>query len=97
MLNTTTLNSEQDIEEARHSQRSMNDSIGGLRKSSERIKKGSVVPWYALEYIITLFWNVILLSLYTVMVFAVHTPCLTNTGHNITDSFEIAFQIGFAL
>ena len=48
-----------------------------------------------LYYIAGLLLNALLLSLYTVMAFTSHTPCLTPTGSNVTKGYEFAFKLGF--
>ena len=42
-----------------------------------------------------LLFNALLLSLYTVMAFTEHVPCLTEQGQNVTKGFEFAFKLGF--
>ena len=46
---------------------------------------------YAAYYIVTLLYNVFLISLYVVMACGTHSPCLTRGGHNITNRFEFIF------
>ena len=48
-----------------------------------------------LYYIAGLLLNALLLSLYTVMAFTPHIPCLTPTGSNVTKGYEFAFRLGF--
>ena len=39
--------------------------------------------------------NALLLSLYTVMAFTAHVPCLGPRGSNVTKGFEFCFKLGF--
>ena len=48
-------------------------------------------------YACSLLWNVFLIAFYTVQVFSSHESCNTRTSRNITDRFEFAFQVGFAV
>ena len=52
---------------------------------------------YACYYLISLIYNAGLLSFYAVQTFAIHHPCLTKGGKNITNSFENAFMVGFVV
>ena len=48
-------------------------------------------------YACSLLWNFCLIAFYTVQVFSSHESCFTKTSRNITDRFEFAFQLGFAV
>ena len=60
-------------------------------------ERENICSEYILRYFVTMFWNVSLLSLYSVQVFTEHQPCLSPSSHDITETFELAFQLGFAL
>ena len=46
-------------------------------------------------YLVGLLLNALLLSLYTVMAFTSHVPCLGPRGSNVTKGFEFCFKLGF--
>ena len=52
---------------------------------------------YSVYYSGTLLYNVHLLALYIVQVFSEHETCLTKSSNNITDSFHLAFMLGFVV
>ena len=54
----------------------------------------SCLQSYVAYYTANLFFNVLLLAFYAVMVISSHEPCLTRSGTNITDGFEMAFLLG---
>ena len=41
--------------------------------------------------------NVLLLALYAIQVFSEHSPCKTQSGADVTKSFEFAFNLGFTI
>ena len=57
----------------------------------------AVLLTYAAYYTCSLLWNACLIAFYTVQVFTNHQACYTKTSRNITDRFEFAFQVGFAV
>ena len=54
----------------------------------------SCLQKYSVYYLFNLLSNVMLLSVYAVMVTAEHQDCLTKSGTNITHEFQIAFMVG---
>ena len=45
----------------------------------------------------SLLTNAMLIALYVVQFFASHQPCLTRSGHNITNNFVNAYGVGLIL
>ena len=46
-------------------------------------------------YTTNLIYNALLASVYTIMVFTPHYPCLSTGGYNITDRIDLLFTLGF--
>jgi len=60
-------------------------------------KRPTIETSYPVYYLANLFYNLILLSLYMVMVFTSHPACRTRSGYNGTDKFHYAFIGGFII
>ena len=52
---------------------------------------------FTVVYCFKLLYNIMLFSLYTVMVFSDHTACLTKSGKNITERFQTCFLLGLGI
>ena len=63
-----------------------------LSQSSESVNS---LSFYMAYYFANLAYNAFLASVYTVMVFTPHHPCLSSGGYNITDRIDILFTLGY--
>ena len=52
---------------------------------------------YILFYIVSLLWNALMLSLYTVQVFTEHKDCYADNAVNILYDIQLSFHVGFGI
>ena len=52
---------------------------------------------YSIYYIVKLFTNVFLLSVYVIVVASPHVSCRTKSGINVTEHFDFAFSLGIVV
>ena len=76
-------------------QKSSVKSEPGLLINGSNSESDSSLSFYMAYYTANLTYNAILASIYTVMIFTPHYPCLSAGGFNITDRIDILFTLGF--
>ena len=52
---------------------------------------------WMIYYLSSLFWNVLIISFYTVQVFTKHEDCFTTSNKNLLYDLELAYYVGFSV